>query len=86
MTRHTDRTTSGETWEAVAGSHEAASAQLDELIKAVTTCECGHAADSLKHYDTTTLIALRRWPADCLAALVAVAVTRLAGMKAGEQP
>ncbi|MGW6121461.1 hypothetical protein ACWFRF_20635 [Nocardia sp. NPDC055165] len=85
MTRRTDETVYGESWEAVAGSHDSAARELDKLIESTTTCDCGHAANSLKHYDAVIHVAIQRWPAELLGALLAVAVTRLAGMKAGEQ-
>lgn len=82
MTRRTDETVYGESWEDVAGSHDSAARELDKLIESTAICDCGYATDSLKHYDAVVHVASRRWPAEVLAALVGVAVTRLAGMKA----
>lgn len=85
MTRPVGRTHSGESWEVVEHARKAVGQQLDALIKGATICPCPNAPDSVKHYDTVQVVAGSLYPAPVLAALLAEAVTRLAGIKAAGQ-
>jgi hypothetical protein len=78
-------TTTGESWEVVEHSRNAAARELDNLIAATLACDCDNGANSLKHYDVISLVVRERYPAYVLPGLVAAAVTRLAGIKAGER-
>lgn len=85
MTTPVGRTHSGESWEVVAHSRKFVGQALDGLIDGAVICPCPNAPDSLKHYDTVCFAASGLYPAPVLAALLAEAVTRLAGIKAADQ-
>ncbi|WP_063045441.1 hypothetical protein [Nocardia rhamnosiphila] len=78
-------TITGESWEVVAHSRNTVAGLLDRLIEGTAACGCPYGADSLKHYDVLSSVTRQQYCADVLAGLLAEAVTRLAGHKAGEQ-
>lgn len=85
MTTPVGRTHSGESWEVVEHARKLVGQQLDGLINGAMICPCPNAPDSVKHYDTVQVVAGSLYPAPLLAALLAEAVTRLAGIKAAGQ-
>lgn len=85
MTTPVGRTQSGESWEVVEHSRRFVGQALDGLVEGAVICPCPNPPNSLKHYDTVITVATSLYPASVLAALLAEAVTRLAGIKAAEQ-
>lgn len=82
MSTPVGRTHSGESWEVVEHSRKHVGQALDGLVDGAVICPCPNAPDSLKHYDTVCTAATALYPPMVLAALLAEAVTRLAGIKA----
>jgi hypothetical protein len=80
----TEPSTTGESWEVIETARAYAAAELDRLVDSVASCsDCGHAVDSVQHYDLVHTFAFQRYmrAVGLFPSLVAEAVIRLAAAR-----